>query len=1048
MSGDIKKLLESIDSISESRYRIRTKGANAYEVVINGGEHDGKVMLLTKDLAKAERALDNFEQGYKKSKAGREEEWAKRDKEDSNQIKFESELGEQNDFPRQAMDYGSGMKPRTESDHAAKDKSNFENDPRWSEYNKLQARQEFSQARELMNRMRYEHHMDESVNEGIFDIFKKKDKTEMLPLDDADIDLIKSIDSSATNRFKDHGLDMDKPTFNLNATHRNDSHTGGVDVVYFKHPTEYVIGIQPYYKSNERTPGNPAGLKYGSFITKGFRNANELKQIFQNLASKMNLEESVRENHTMKKQQTNESMWDEDVGTDPVVICMHKDGHKMYFKEFHANGNYYWTADKGEARDFESEDAASDAIKMIKAHDPAVYKMGLVGKTHGEKPYPIYAEPMHEIGEDVDFSAEASPLTHGIDNLNVGHEVDEESNVVWKGRDHNGEVTICKENGFFCIYDGDELVSNNNRTLNGALKVLSYERPDLEQVSVMDEDWSADEYNRQKMIDAPKSRQHNPVSAPGKHSYIPRSHELEEENDNGQDEIIQDLSGKLQGPWPLDGDRHENEMEDSPMQADPDSVIDEFYTSMPSKQAGKNPKQVGESVLAEKSAPGQESWIKANKSKFVKEYGKKKGLEVLYATAWKRSKKNESVNNDEQSQAFESMFAEAMEDKPMTKKTKKINESFDLTQTEDTKKIVDSLGSMMKLAGLQSQKAEYKPYVAESEGDVFSRMMDYFDIEAPKSEEGSGEDSGENCGDDGDTEVVAMSSDGEGHFSGLADNIKALATGKEPGKHFGGLADKLNALKDGEVEEERETPDFKGIGDKLRNHFKKDESVTEGDNWWSDTPSGLGGPTGNYAYDEQPHKRWGDEEEPYFSRIIKNNLKKKQPTKEIPPNKKDESVNEDLSATLTMSKCEDGKSMSLTITDQHGDELDKLLCLSGIAQPQAVAVVSAHMEPTNGEAPAQAEGGYQGAYEMVGEADEKYEDPDSEPTGEYGDTHEYSNRPKKDVYDLDTQLNKGSDLNAPKGQYAKEYDGDNRMDTAKRDAAFESKLWAEYKGIK
>jgi hypothetical protein len=45
-----------------------------------------------------------------------------------------------------------------------------------------------------------------------------------------------------------------------------------------------------------------------------------------------------------------------------------------------------------------------------------------------------------------------------------------------------------------------------------------------------------------------------------------------------------------------------------------------------------------EEDLEESSAPGQEAWIKSNKAKFIKEYGKKKGMEVLYATAWKRSK--------------------------------------------------------------------------------------------------------------------------------------------------------------------------------------------------------------------------------------------------------------------------------------------------------------------------------------------------------------------------------------------------------------------------
>jgi hypothetical protein len=52
---------------------------------------------------------------------------------------------------------------------------------------------------------------------------------------------------------------------------------------------------------------------------------------------------------------------------------------------------------------------------------------------------------------------------------------------------------------------------------------------------------------------------------------------------------------------------------------------------------------IEESELKEKAAPGQEDWVKSNKEKFIKQYGKKKGMEVLYATSWKRSKKNESI---------------------------------------------------------------------------------------------------------------------------------------------------------------------------------------------------------------------------------------------------------------------------------------------------------------------------------------------------------------------------------------------------------------------
>ena len=42
--------------------------------------------------------------------------------------------------------------------------------------------------------------------------------------------------------------------------------------------------------------------------------------------------------------------------------------------------------------------------------------------------------------------------------------------------------------------------------------------------------------------------------------------------------------------------------------------------------------------LDEVAPPGQEDWIRSNKARFKKEYGDKKGEQVLYATAWKRSK--------------------------------------------------------------------------------------------------------------------------------------------------------------------------------------------------------------------------------------------------------------------------------------------------------------------------------------------------------------------------------------------------------------------------
>ena len=75
--------------------------------------------------------------------------------------------------------------------------------------------------------------------------------------------------------------------------------------------------------------------------------------------------------------------------------------------------------------------------------------------------------------------------------------------------------------------------------------------------------------------------------------------------------------------------------------------------------------------LDEKAPPDMEGWIKKNKKRFQKTYGKKKGLEVLYATAWNRYNAKESVkldNNDvEEDMCVRESFFSAVE-----KATKKV----------------------------------------------------------------------------------------------------------------------------------------------------------------------------------------------------------------------------------------------------------------------------------------------------------------------------------------------------------------------------------------
>lgn len=107
--------------------------------------------------------------------------------------------------------------------------------------------------------------------------------------------------------------------------------------------------------------------------------------------------------------------------------------------------------------------------------------------------------------------------------------------------------------------------------------------------------------------------------------------------------------------------------------------------------------------LEEAAAPGQEDWIKSNKEKFIKQYGKKKGMEVLYATAWKRSKKK-----DESAQ-LEECYSQAMSyDQGMAddRSGMSISSSMDTRTGNKTLTVsaegsaAENLAQLLKLSGL------------------------------------------------------------------------------------------------------------------------------------------------------------------------------------------------------------------------------------------------------------------------------------------------------------------------------------------------------------
>lgn len=124
---------------------------------------------------------------------------------------------------------------------------------------------------------------------------------------------------------------------------------------------------------------------------------------------------------------------------------------------------------------------------------------------------------------------------------------------------------------------------------------------------------------------------------------------------------------------------------------------------------------IEEGELKEKAAPGQEDWIKSNKEKFIKQYGKKKGLEVLYATSWKRSKKNESVEQ------LEECYDQAMmSGQPEQESGMNINASTDtrtgsksLTVTAQGE-AAEQLAQLLKLSGIGTSSPAHDAEMEEA----------------------------------------------------------------------------------------------------------------------------------------------------------------------------------------------------------------------------------------------------------------------------------------------------------------------------------------------
>ena len=115
-----------------------------------------------------------------------------------------------------------------------------------------------------------------------------------------------------------------------------------------------------------------------------------------------------------------------------------------------------------------------------------------------------------------------------------------------------------------------------------------------------------------------------------------------------------------------------------------------------------------EEVVDEVAAPGQEDWIKSNKERFIKQYGKDKGMSVLYATAWKRSKDAKS------NESLEECWDQAMDGQVRPDQESGMNISSNLNTQTGSKSLTitaqgeaaEQLAQMLKLAGMAGGSAE------------------------------------------------------------------------------------------------------------------------------------------------------------------------------------------------------------------------------------------------------------------------------------------------------------------------------------------------------
>lgn len=475
---------------------------------------------------------------------------------------------------------------------------------------------------------------------------------------------------------------------------------------------------------------------------------------------------------------------------------------------------------------------------------------------------------------------------------------------------------------------------------------------------------------------------------------------------------------------------------------------------------------VKEEPVDEVTAPGQEDWVKSNKQRFIKQYGHDKGLEVLYATAWKRHHAaNESAECSEcgmEESACTCLHEESGSGKSGSAKSGKVyrhkgtyGNEYD-PGDDDEKKPKKTVNKGVKGRPKKERPPEYKA----PKGDIFGRTTG----KVPKGEKGT-EIKGKAMSHPMNKKDEARIMEGVNfaemvkrkHQSVdemLAELQADIKTFKETGSCSDLLRDCMEVVSYGkeQIADEaitRPSPtDIKFATPAVQ----RKAAAPAGDNSWMINQGDLDQkeretPTTHAGLQQRKQDLGLAEELDELAKLAGLDVsesKNKKPDDDkdgIPnwadknPKKKggDEDRIEECMSPMgsaptqpsrfnvsTNISSDGNKNVTVTADGEEAEALMKLLTMAGLG---------------GGEQAPRAE------VVAVAEASKEYSDTDVE------EVEDLANSPKEAYGTIDQQIEQGDDMHRQKKQFKKEYPGDNPM-AVESVLSLEARLAAEYESIK